>query len=58
MIRKQFLLFSSLTVFAAILVGCGSNVKEGVADGPDDPEVELTEEEVEGEEEATQNYGR
>lgn len=54
-IRKNVALFCFLSILAVSSVGCGSNVEEGVADGPDEPEPVLTEEEVQGEIEATQN---
>lgn len=55
MLREKVLLFSTLALFSLIFVGCGSSVQEGVADGADEPEPELTEEEIAGEEEATSN---
>lgn len=42
---KYLLLLLVLSPFMMVSVGCGSNVKEGVADAPDEPEPVLTEEE-------------
>ncbi|QDT31295.1 hypothetical protein [Thalassoglobus polymorphus] len=50
MILKRVFLLMFFSLVMTLSVGCGGNVSEGVADGEDEPEVELTEEEIAGEE--------
>ncbi len=53
MIRKNFLLFCTMSIFAIISLGCGGGVNPGVADAPEEAPAELTEEELAGEMEYT-----
>ncbi|MEZ5941538.1 MAG: hypothetical protein R3C18_09115 [Planctomycetaceae bacterium] len=55
MLKKSFLLSFAMFCTFGMMVGCGGNVEEGVADAPDEPEVEMTAEEEASEEEAARN---